>query len=196
MSVSDLEKVLYTRQEIDVIVKSIAQQIDDKYYDTIALEHFIRKDEVKLVLIGILKGSYMFLSDLSRHIRTPHTIEFMSVKSYEDTKSTGTVQILCDLQSSITNCHTIIIEDILDSGLTLSYLTKLLQDKQPKTLEICTLLRKPTMVKVPIKVDYLGVDLDPPEFVIGYGLDYNQWFRNLDCIGVPKNLTIAKYALK
>ena len=191
MSVSELKKVIYTREQIDDIVKLIAQKIDDKYY-TLTNDSQSSK---KLVLIGILKGSYIFMSDLSRYIRTPHVIEFMSVKSYEDTKSTGTVQILCDLQSSITGDYVIIVEDILDSGLTLNYLLKLLKDKQPASLEVCTLLRKPTMAKVNIDVQYLGVDIDPPEFVIGYGLDYNQWFRNLDCIGVPTQETIEKYSL-
>lgn len=97
------------------------------------------------------------------------------------------------MQSTITGDHAIIVEDILDSGLTLSYLVKLLRDKQPMSLEVCTLLRKPTETKVDIDVAYLGVDLNPPEFVIGYGLDYNQWFRNLDCIGVPTQETIEKY---
>ena len=91
----------------------------------------------------------------------------MSVKSYSDTKSTGTVQILTDLRDSITGDYTIIVEDILDSGLTLSYLLKILRDKQPKSLEVCVLLRKPTMAKTDVEVQYLGVDLDPPEFVIG-----------------------------
>lgn len=194
MSKSDLKKILYTRQQLDSIVQSIAQSIDEKYLPIInSTNGEDTKRKEKLVLIGILKGSYVFLSDLSRALKTPHTIEFMSVKSYSDTKSTGTVQILCDIQDSITGDYAIIVEDILDSGLTLSYLVKLLQDKQPKSLEICTLLRKPTEVKVEVHVDYLGVDLDPPEFVIGYGLDYNQLFRNLDCIGVPTQEAIDKY---
>lgn len=193
----DLEKVLYTCDEIDQFVERIAREIDEKYLPlfttTSTKENKHKRKKGKIVLIGILKGSYVFLSDLSRKLKTPHTIEFMSVKSYSDTKSTGTVQIVSDLQNSITGDHAIIVEDILDSGLTLSYLMKILQDKQPKSLEICTLLRKPTEVKVDIQPDYLGVDIDPPEFVIGYGLDYNQWFRNLDCIGVPTQATIEKY---
>ena len=190
MSKSDLLKVLYTREQIDEIVQSIARKIDDKYLPLISAG----SSERKLVLIGILKGSYVFLSDLSRHLKTPHVIEFMSVKSYSDTKSTGTVQILTDLRDSINGDYAIIVEDILDSGLTLSYLLKLLEDKQPHSLEVCVLLRKPTMTKVDINVTYLGVDLDPPEFVIGYGLDYNKMFRNLDCIGVPTPETIEKYS--
>jgi len=190
MSILDLEKILYTREQIDSIVRLIAKQIDDKYLHIITSPN----NTSKLVLIGILKGSYVFLSDLSRHIKTPHVIEFMSVKSYSDTKSTGTVQILTDIRNSITGDYAIVVEDILDTGLTLSYLLKLLADKQPRSLEVCVLLRKPTMAKIVVHVDYLGVDLDPPEFVIGYGLDYNEYFRNLDCIGIPTKHAIQKYA--
>ena len=99
------------------------------------------------------------------------------------------------LRDSITGDYAIIVEDILDSGLTLSYLLKLMQDKRPESIEVCTLLRKPSQAKVDIDVEYLGVDIDP-EFVIGYGLDYNEHFRGLDCIGVPTQETIEKYASK
>lgn len=190
MSESDLEKVLFTKDDIDEIVTRVAKEIDDVYYTTITQS----QEKKRLVLIGILKGSYVFLSDLSRKLNTPHVIEFMSVKSYSDTKSTGTVQILTDLRDSITNDHAIVVEDILDTGLTLNYLLKLIGEKNPESLEVCTLLRKPTQAKVQVHVKFLGVDIDP-EFVIGYGLDYNEYFRNLDCIGVPTNQTIENYSL-
>ena len=189
MSVSELSKILYSKNQLEDVINEIAKKIDDDFYENVMLHN------EELVLIGILKGSYIFLSDLSRSLNTPHKVDFMTVKSYSDTKSTGTVQILNDLRDSITNKHIIIVEDIVDTGLTLNYLSKILKERTPKSLEVCTLLRKPTEAKIKVDVKYIGFEIDP-EFVVGYGLDYNEWFRNLDCIGIPTKEAIEIYKLK
>lgn len=182
MAETDILKILYNEKQLDDIVTKLATRINNDYKGK------------QLTLIGILKGAYIFLSDLSRKLTIPHTIEFMSVSSYSDTKSTGTVKLLTDLRCSVKDRHVIIVEDILDTGTSLSYLTELLNRKNPLTIQCCVLLRKPSMIKKPIDVKYLGFDLDPPEFVVGYGLDYNELFRNLPYIGVPTKEAIQKYA--
>lgn len=184
MTDKDIKKILYNQSQLDKISTKLAKRIDQDYRGK------------ELTLIGILKGAYVFLSDLSRKITIPHTIEFMSVSSYSDTKSTGTVKLLTDLRCSVKDRHIIIVEDILDSGLTLNYLIELLHARHPLSIECCVLLSKPSAIKKPVNVKYLGFELDPPEFVIGYGLDYNELFRNLPYIGVPTKEAIEKYAEK
>jgi len=174
---SRVQKVLFTQYDIDVLVNTLANKINMDYCH-------ITTDN-PLVLICILKGSVIFFSDLTRKIMVPQILEFLTVTSYQNTESTGDVKILSELRTSIEGKHVIIIEDILDTGLTLDYLMNFLQTRNPKSLECCVLLRKPTMIKTSIKPKYVGVDLDPPEFVVGYGLDYNELYRNLPYIGVP-----------
>ena len=139
-----------------------------------------------LVLVSVLKGSIIFMSDLVRAITIPHEIDFMATSSYgASTTSSGVVRILKDLNVSIEGRNIVVVEDIIDSGHTLSYLVRLLQERKPASLRIMTLLDKPDRREVAIDVDWIGFSI-PNEFVVGYGLDYNEVYRNLPYIGVLK----------
>ena len=136
-----------------------------------------------LLLVGVLKGAVMFMTDLARALPIPVQLEFMAVASYGSaTSSSGVVRILKDLDRDVAGRHVLIVEDILDSGLTLSWLLKNLASRRPASLEVCTLLRKPDAVKVDVPVRYVGFDI-PNEFVVGYGLDYAERYRDLPYIG-------------
>lgn len=140
----------------------------------------------KLTIICILKGAVMFMSDLIKNIDIPLEIDFMDVSSYgEGTKSSGVVKIIKDLDSSIEGKNILIVEDIIDSGLTLSYLMKILKSRDPKSIEICTLLDKPEGRKIDMDVKYVGFNV-PDAFLVGYGLDFAEKYRNLPYIGVLK----------
>lgn len=137
-----------------------------------------------LMLLAVLKGSVLFLSDLMRHITIPHTIDFMATSSYgAGTESSGVVRILKDLDEPIQDRNVLIVEDIIDTGHTLDYLLRMLQARRPNTLRICTLLNKPGRRETDVPVDYIGFDI-PNEFVLGYGLDYGGLYRNLPYIAV------------
>lgn len=171
---NDIEKVLISAQEIQLKVKELGDQISEDYMHK------------NLMLISILKGSIVFLSDLMRAITIHCKIDFMAVSSYgSSTKTSGVVRILKDLDIPLENYDVLIVEDILDSGTTLDYITKILQERHPKSIKICTLLDKPARRKVDIKADYIGFVV-PDEFVIGYGLDYDERYRNLPFVGVLK----------
>lgn len=138
----------------------------------------------ELTLIGIMKGSIFFLTDLARQVDLPITIELMGVSSYQGgTETTGEVRITNDLTKPMHGRHVIIVEDIIDTGLTLNYLVRYLRGKNPRTLRICTLLDKPARRLVDIPVDYVGFTI-PDQFVVGYGLDYGEYYRNLRFVGV------------
>ena len=140
----------------------------------------------KLLLVGILRGAVVFLSDLMRHLQLPCEIDFMDISSYgTGTQSSGVVRILKDLEEDITGRHVLIVEDIVDTGLTLSYLLRSLQARKPASLEICALLTKPSRRRVELDIKYLGFEV-PDEFVVGYGLDYAGAYRNLPDICVLK----------
>ena len=167
----DLDSVLLTREEIDEIVQDLADQIDRDYEG---------KD---ILLVGVLKGALMIMADLSRAMKSNVTLDFMAVSSYgSGTKSSGVVRILKDLEEDLMDRHVIIVEDIIDSGLTLSWLKTNLESRGPASVEIVTLLRKPEALAVDIDVKYIGRDI-PNEFVVGYGLDFDQKYRNLDVLG-------------
>ncbi|GAA2663982.1 MULTISPECIES: hypoxanthine phosphoribosyltransferase [Nonomuraea] len=167
----DLEKVLISEDELQAKIKELAAQIDADYSG---------KD---LLLVGVLKGAVMVVADLARALHLAVETDWMAVSSYgAGTKSSGVVRILKDLDTDITNRHVLIVEDIIDSGLTLSWLLDNLKSRNPASLEICAALRKPDAIKVPIEVKYVGFDI-PNEFVIGYGLDYAERYRNLPFIG-------------
>lgn len=167
----DLESVLLNREEIDAIVQDLAVRIDRDYEG---------KD---VLLVGVLKGALMIMADLSRAMKSQVTIDFMAVSSYgSGTKSSGVVRILKDLEEDLMDRHVLIVEDIVDSGLTLSWLKTNLKSRGPASVEIVTLLRKPDALAVDIDVKYTGRDI-PNEFVVGYGLDFNQKYRNLDILG-------------
>lgn len=139
-----------------------------------------------LLLVCVLKGAAIFLSDLSRQLAIPHAIDFMAISSYgASTKSSGIVRILMDLETSILARHVLIVEDIIDSGRTLDYITRNLRTRGPASLKICTLLDKKARREIPIAVDYVGFEISD-EFVIGYGLDFAEFYRNLPFIGVLK----------
>jgi hypoxanthine phosphoribosyltransferase len=160
-----------------------AQQIDERFAELGAqiTADYSGKD---LLLIAVLKGAFMSLADLSRHIALPVDMDFMAVSSYGDaTRTSGVVRILKDLDREIAGRHVLIVEDIVDSGLTLSYLLRNLEVRGPASLEIATLLLKPGLQKVQLSVKYVGFEI-PPDFVIGYGLDYYGQYRNLPFVAV------------
>ncbi len=165
-------RVLISEEEVDARIRELAAQISKDYQGQ------------EIHLICILKGSSMFTCDLAKRITVPVTFDFMSVSSYGgDTKSSGVVKIVKDLDESIQGKNVIVVEDIIDSGRTLSYLVDLLRDRGPKTLRLCTLLDKPSRRVVQVPVAYTGFQI-PDEFVVGYGLDYDQKYRNFPYVGV------------
>jgi hypoxanthine phosphoribosyltransferase len=138
----------------------------------------------ELVLVPVLKGSFLFAADLARAIELPLSIDFFGCRSYGDgTESSGVVQITYDLTKSIEGKHVIVVEDIVDTGLTMTYLMENLRTRKPATLQLCSLLHKPARTKVPVEIDYLGFTIEDV-FVIGYGLDYGEKYRNLPYLGV------------
>lgn len=165
-------RVMLTEEEVDAKINEIGQRISKDYAGK------------QVHLICVLKGGSFFLCELAKRITVPVSLDFMSVSSYGgDTKSSGIVKIIKDLDESIKDKDVIVIEDIVDSGRTLSYLLDLLQKRGPKSLALCTLLDKPDRRVTDVKVDYTGFQI-PDEFVVGYGLDYDQRYRNLPYIGV------------
>jgi len=165
-------RTLVTAEQIDARLAEMGAEITADYQG---------KD---LLLIAVLKGAFMVLADLSRHITMPVDMDFMAVSSYGDaTKTSGVVRILKDLDREISDRHVLIVEDIIDSGLTLDYLQRNLQVRSPASLEIATVLLKPGLQRVELDVKYVGFEI-PPDFVIGYGLDYNGQYRNLPFVAV------------
>jgi hypoxanthine phosphoribosyltransferase len=168
---ADIEEIVVSADQIEDRIAELAKEIDADY------------DDREPVLVGILKGAAMFMSDLARALERPTRMEFMAVSSYgSGTQSSGVVRILKDLDSDIAGQDVLIVEDIIDSGLTLSWLLKNLKARNPASISIVTLLRKPDAVKVDVDVRYVGFDI-PSEFVVGYGLDYDQRYRDLPYIG-------------
>lgn len=136
-----------------------------------------------LLLIGVLKGSFIFLADLSRRLTVPHSVDFIALSSYGNaTTSSGEVRLMMDLRQTIAGKHVLVVEDIVDTGHTLAYLLRILRARQPASLETCTLVHKPSRREVEVKLDYLGFDI-PDKWVVGYGLDYADQFRTLPYIG-------------
>ena len=171
----DIATTLVTEQAIRDKIAELAAQIGADYVAEDA--------ESDLLLVGVLKGAVMFMTDLARALPLPVQLEFMAVTSYGSaTSSSGVVRILKDLDRDIAGRNVLIVEDIIDSGLTLSWLLKNLESRQPASLQVCTLLRKPDAVKVDVPVKYVGFDI-PNEFVVGYGLDYGERYRDLPFIG-------------
>lgn len=167
----DLEKILITEDEISVRLTEIAAAIDRDY------------EGEEILVVGVLKGAVMVMADLARKIHTPLTMDWMAVSSYgSGTKSSGVVRILKDLETDLEGKHVLIVEDIIDSGLTLSWLKTNLESRGPESVQIATLLRKPDAATVDIHVGYVGFDI-PNEFVVGYGLDYAEKYRNLPFVG-------------
>jgi len=167
----ELDQTLYTEEQILTRLKEMAAQIESDYEG---------KD---LLLVGVLKGAVMVMADLARSLDRHVEMDWMAVSSYgSGTKSSGVVRILKDLDSDLNGRHVLIVEDIIDTGLTLSWLITNLRSRGPASVEIATLLRKPDAQQMEVEVKYVGFDI-PNAFVVGYGLDYDEHYRNLRCIG-------------
>jgi len=171
----DIESVLLSEDRIQARTAELAAEVGRDYADKLA-----GRD---LLLVTVLKGAVMFVSDLAREIPLPTQLEFMAVSSYgSSTSSSGVVRILKDLDRDIADRDVLIVEDIVDSGLTLSWLLRNLATRQPRSLRVCTLLRKPDAVRAAVDISYIGFDI-PNDFVVGYGLDYAERYRDLPYIG-------------
>ena len=167
----DLERVLLSEEQLHARLDEIAAQIDADYAGQ------------QLLLVGVLKGAVMVMADLARRLRGNVSMDWMAVSSYgSGTKSSGVVRILKDLDADISGRDVLIVEDIIDTGLTLSWLVANLKSRKPASVEIATLLRKPDALQMEVDVKYVGFDI-PNAFVVGYGLDYAERYRNLRCIG-------------
>ena len=168
---ADLLEVLITEEQLRARIAELAAQIDADYAGR------------ELILIGVLKGAVMVMADLARAIHQPISMDWMAISSYgSGTTSSGVVRILKDLDADISGKHILVVEDIVDSGLTLSYLVNNLQSRDPASVEVCVLLRKHAAAQMPVKVAYTGFEIED-KFVIGYGLDYAERYRNLPFIG-------------
>lgn len=177
---NDIQEVLLTEQMLKDKVAELGAAITRDYADK------------EIFAIGILRGAVVFMADLIRAIERPVQIDFMAVSSYGmQADSSGIVRILKDLDSSITDKHVLIIEDIIDSGQTLSYLIKNLAERKPASIQLCTLMNKPERRKVDLPVKYVGFEI-PNEFVVGYGLDYAEKYRNLPYLGILKRSVYEK----
>ena len=168
---ADLQEILITPQQLQARITELAAEIDADYADR------------ELLLVGVLKGAVMVMADLARAIHLPAHMDWMAVSSYgSGTQSSGVVRILKDLDSDISGKHVLVVEDIIDSGLTLSWLVGNLESRGPASVRVCVLLRKPMATRIKVDVAYTGFDIED-KFVVGYGLDYAEKYRNLPFIG-------------
>lgn len=171
---NDISHILISKEKINEMVESIGRKITEDYRGK------------ELVVVGVLKGGFVFMADLIRHIDLPLQLDFISVSSYgATTQSTGVVRIIKDIDIDITGKHVILVEDIIDSGLTLAHLKELFTTRDPLSVKICTAFDKPSRRKVDIKADYTGIEV-PDEFIVGYGLDFAEKYRNYPEVGVLK----------
>ena len=171
---NDVERIMISEETLAAKVQELGARITQDYQGK------------NLLLVSVLKGSVVFMADLMRAIDLPLSIDFMVVSSYgAAAKTSGVVRIIKDLDRAIAGCDILLVEDILDSGMTLDYLRHLLEDRHPATIRIATLLDKPDRRQVDVKPDYVGFSI-PDDFVVGYGLDYNERYRNLPYIGALK----------
>lgn len=180
----DIARVLIDEETLQARIRDLATQIEEDY-----------RDVDNLLLICVLKGAFIFLADLSRALRRQHQLDFMGVSSYgAGTESSGAVQILLDLKQDVAGKHLLIVEDIIDSGRTLDYMRRNLMARSPASMRIVTLLDKPERREVDVPVDYIGFDI-PNEFVVGYGLDFGEIYRNLPFIAILKPEVFAHLGL-
>lgn len=177
---NDIEKILFTEEEIRVKIKEIGKIISEDY------------NGKELILVGVLKGSVPFMADLMKAIDIPCSMDFMAVSSYgNSTETSGVVRILKDLDFEIENKNILIVEDIVDTGITLKYLKKYLESKNPKSVEVACFLNKPERREVEVYVKYQGYNV-PNYFLVGYGLDYAEKYRNLPYVGILKERVYKK----
>ena len=170
----DIERVLISSEEIQSTLAEMGERISADYEGS------------SLLLVGVLKGAFVVMADLARYIRLPLEFDFMAVSSYgAATKTSGVVRILKDLEHDIDGQDVLLVEDIVDSGLTLAYLLRNLRARRPASLEVCALMQKPEVQRVQVDIKYRGFDI-PPEFVVGYGLDYAEKYRNLPYVATLK----------
>lgn len=169
---SDLAYVMFDADQVQNRVRELASAISRDYADR------------EFTMLGVLRGAFIFIADLMRYVTVPCTVDFMAFESYGvATETSGVVRLTKDLEESVSGRHILVVEDIIDSGRTLSYMLQLMEARRPASLAICTLLAKPSRRKVDIAVQYCGFSV-PDEFVVGYGLDFKQRYRGLPCIGV------------
>jgi len=169
-----LGKVLVSQEELKVIVARLGREITEAY----------QKSDKELVVIGLLRGSFLFMADLIREIKLPMIVDFMTISSYGDeTVSSGDVKVVMDLDETIAGHDVLVVEDIIDTGNTFSKVIRMLENRDPASLKICTLLNKPSRRTVDVKIDFCGMDI-LDEFVCGYGLDYAQKYRNVPYVGI------------
>ena len=172
--IQDIKEILLTQEQLAAKVKELGDQISKDYQGK------------EILMIGILRGAVIFMADLARAVKVPVALDFMAVSSYgQSTSSSGIVRILKDLDEEVQGKHLLIVEDIIDSGLTLKYLLENLKSRNPASIKICTLLNKPERRKAEVPVEYNGFTI-PDNFVVGYGLDYAEKYRNLPFIGILK----------
>lgn len=172
-----IDKVFITEREVKEIVAQLGRDITD---------HYRSKDKLDLLVIGLLRGSFVFMADLIRHIELPLTVDFMTVSSYGDaTTSSGNVKVIMDLDESVEGKDILMVEDIIDTGNTFNKVIGLIRYRKPRSLKICTFLSKPSRRKVDVDIDFCGREI-PDEFVCGYGLDFAQKYRNLPYVGILK----------
>jgi hypoxanthine phosphoribosyltransferase len=172
--INDFKEILFTKDQIEAMTKSLGERITNDFKGK------------NILMLGLLKGSFIFMADLVREVKLPCEIDFMSVSSYGNgTESLGRVQILKDISEPVLGKDVIIVEDIIDSGVTLSFIVNHLKNKGANSVTLCTLINKPERRKKDVKVEYIGADI-PNEFIAGYGLDYAERYRNLPFIGVLK----------
>ena len=172
--INDVEKVLLSEEQLSQKIAELGEEISKDYQGK------------EIVAICVLKGAILFMADLARAVKVPMALDFMAVSSYGNgTSTSGTVRILKDLDSSIEGKHVLVVEDIIDSGVTLKYLLKNLKSRKPASIKLCTLLNKPERRRVEVDIDYCGFTV-PDYFLVGYGLDYAEKYRNLPFIGILK----------
>lgn len=177
----DIDKVLIPEDVLQRRIAELGRALNETY-----------DDEDRPLLVCVLKGAFMFLADLTRHMRMRHEVDFMETSSYgARTESSGVVRILLDLERNIEGRHVLIVEDIVDSGRTLHYVIRNLETRNPASVRVCTLLNKPSRRVIDVPVDFVGFEV-PDEFVIGYGLDFDEEYRNLPFIGVLKEEVYAE----
>ena len=172
---NDIKQILLTEEQIQNRIKELGEILTEEYADK------------NPIIVGVLKGVVIFYADMIRHIKVPCQMDFMWISSYSGTNSTGTMKVRQDLSSDIKGRHVLILEDIFDTGNSLDFTVRTLLEREPASLKICTLLDKPERrnPKVTLKADYTGFTI-PNEFVVGYGLDYNEKYRNLPFVGILK----------